>query len=70
MSNVPCRMSNVLDQLTRRPNWVTWSFGQIQLTFDMGRLTFEIENRLVRRHHRGALVGLAPTAMFVTVAVL
>src|SRR5262249_35058807 len=42
MSNVPCRMSNLLDQLTRRPNWVSWSSGQVHLTFDIGRLTFDI----------------------------
>src|SRR5262245_38611007 len=45
MSNVPCRMSNSLDQLTRRPNWVSWSFGQIHMTFDMGHLTFDIGNQ-------------------------
>jgi len=41
MSNVPCRMSNVLDQTTNWPNWVVWSVGQVHLTFDIGRLTFD-----------------------------
>src|SRR5262249_11370223 len=48
MSNVPCRMSQVLDQLTRRPNWVSWSFGQVHWTFDMGRLTFAISDEDAR----------------------
>jgi hypothetical protein len=42
MSNVPCRTSNVFDQPTNWPDWVVWSVGQVSLTFDMGRLTFDI----------------------------
>src|SRR5215475_4945386 len=42
MSNVPCQMSNLLDQMTKRPNWVSWSFGQVHMTLDMGLLTFDI----------------------------
>src|SRR5215468_2310573 len=53
MSNVPCRMSNLLDQITRRPNLIG-SFGQVSLTLDMGRLTFDIS----RKHSAGDIVTL------------
>jgi hypothetical protein len=44
MSYVPCQTSNLPDQTTKRLNWVVWSSGQVSLTFDMARLTFDMEN--------------------------
>src|SRR5215468_9714816 len=49
MSNVPCRMSNEVDQITHRPNWVIWSFDNFirHSICDIRHLTTRITRFLV-----------------------